>query len=299
MKKMFFSVAIMAAAVSVMASCGNKSGNAGEAQADSTAVEGEAAPELTAMGSWDYPEGSAIENAEEISVVLFPNSWKSCIDEGKDPASTNHIYYNCNFVKAGDTQSTIKHFSDEYDIPNSLIIPFYKGVTAKKGDIVLTWWQSGSGMQRAIVTDASNPAEPKVCYLDLSFKGDGTGFSEKHENETLKPNSFIVLEEGKWMPGAEIVITEGTDEKLATIINCTDDKVLYSGFASHVGVAKKSDCRLLPLNPGVAAGQTVKANFVGKLRPDYKVKKVDAAKGRVCVERDGKEEFVSFFEVSK
>ena len=299
MKKMFFSVAIMAAAVSVMASCGNKSGNAGEAQADSTAVEGEAAPEMAAMGSWDYPEGSAIENAEEISCVLFPNSWKSSIDEGKDPASTNHIYYNCNFVKAGDTQSTIKHFSDEYDIPNSLIIPFYKGVTAKKGDIVLTWWQSGSGMQRAIVTDASNPAEPKVCYLDLTFKGDGTGFSEKHENETLKPNSFLVLEDGKWMPGAEIVITEGTDEKLATIINCTDDKVLYSGFASHVGVAKKSDCRLLPLNPGVAAGQTVKANFVGKLRPDYKVKKVDAAKGRVCVERDGKEEFVSFFEVSK
>lgn len=299
MKKMFFSIAIMTAAVSVMASCGNKSGNAGEAPADSTAVEGEAAPQMTAMGSWDYPEGSAIENADEISVVLFPNSWKSDIDEGKDPAEDNHIYYNCNFVKAGDTQSTIKHFSDEYDIPNSLIIPFYKGATAKKGDIVLTWWQSGSGMQRAIVTDASNPAEPKVCYLDLNYKGDGTGFSEEHENETLKPNSFIVLEDGKWMPGAEIVVTETTDEVLGVIINATDDKVLYRGFAGHVYVAKKSDCRLLPLNPGVAAGQTVKAEFVGKLRPDYKVKSVDAAKGRVVVEKDGKAEYKSFLEVSK
>lgn len=298
MRKQVLTFTIMAAGLLVVA-CGNKSGNAGEAEADSTVVEGEAAPEMTAMGSWDYPEGSAIENAEEVSVVLFPSSWKKYVDEGKDPASTNHIFYNCNFVKAGETKSTIKHFGDEYDIPNSLIIPFYKGATAKKGDIVLTWWQSGSGMERAIVTDDSNPAEPKVCYLDLGYKGDGTGFSEKHENETLKPNSFIVLENGKWMPGAEIVITEGTDEKLAIIINCTDDKVLYSGFAAHVGVAKKSDCRLLPLNPGVSVGQTVKGNFVGKLRPDYKVKKIDTVKGRVVVEKSGKEEYLSFLEVSK
>lgn len=297
MKKVFLSFAIAAVAAVTMASCGNKSTQNTDGQ-DSTAVA-EETPQISPMGSWDFPEGSAIANAEEISVVLFPNSWKSDIDEGKDPATDTHIYYNCDFVKAGDVQSTIKHFSDEYEIPNSLIIPFYKGATAKKGDIVLTWWQSGSGMQRAIVVDAANPAEPKVHYLDLSFKGDGTGFAEKHDNETLKPNSFIVVKNGEWMSGVEVVITEGTEENLGVIINVADDKVLYRGFAGKVKVAKKSDCRLLPLNPGVAAGQTVKAEFVGKLRPDYKVKKVDAVKGRVWVERDGNEEVKSFLEVSK
>jgi hypothetical protein len=277
--------------------CGNKSAQNTDGQ-DSTAVA-EDVPEMTPMGSWDYPEGSAITNAEDISCVLFPSSWKSDIDEGKDPAPDTHIYYNCDFVKAGDVKSTIKHFSDEYEIPNSLIIPIYKNATAKKGDIVLTWWQSGSGMKRAIVVDASNPAEPKVHYLDMDFKGDGTGFAEKHDNETLKPNSFVVLKSGEWMPGNEIVITDGTDEILGTIINANDDKVLYMGFAGKMKVAKKSDCRVMPLNPGVSAGQTVKAEFVGKLRSDYKVKKVDATKGRVWLEKDGREEIKSFLEVSK
>lgn len=296
MKKLLLSFAITAVAATMVA-CGNKSNQNADGQ-DSTAVADDV-PEMTPMGSWDYPEGSPIANAEEISCVLFPSSWKSDIDEGKDPAPDTHIYYNCDFVKAGDVRSTVKHFSDEYEIPNSLIIPFYKNATAKKGDIVLTWWQSGSGMQRAIVTDASNPAEPKVHYLDLDFKGDGNGIAEKHDNETLKPNSFIVLKDGEWMPGNEVIITEGTDQNLGTIINVTDDKVLYKGFAGKVKVAKKSDCRVMPLNPGVAVGQDVKAEFVGGLRPEYKVKKIDTVKGRVWVERDGKEEIKSFLEVSK
>ena len=296
MKKNFLSFAIVALAAGMMASCGNKSANTEGEAADSTAVEEE---KMAAMGTWEYPEGSAIENAEEISCVLYASSWKRSIDENKDPAAGTHIFYRADLVKAGDPQSTIKSISDEYDIPNSLIIPIYKNPTAKKGDIVLTWWQSGSGMQRAIVTDASNPAEPKIDYLDLNFKGDGEGLAEKNADEQLKPNSFVVLKDGEWQPGQTIVITESTEQLLGTIINIADDKILYEGFAGRVKVAKKADCKLMPLNPGVKAGDEVKAEFVGKLRPGYTVKSVDAAKGRVAVERDGNVEYKSFLEVSK
>ena len=197
MKKVLFSFVVLAAAAA-MTACGNKNAKNVEGQ-DSTAVAAEeAAPQMAPMGTWDYPEGSALADAENISVLLYPHSWKKDIDAGKDPASDIAIYYNCNLVKAGDVQSTIKTLSDEYDIPNSLIIPIYKDATAKKGDIVLTWWQNGSGMQRAIVVDAANPAEPKIHYLDLQFKGDGTGTAEKNDNQTLKPNSFIVLKNGEW-----------------------------------------------------------------------------------------------------
>ena len=300
MKKVLFSFAIAAVAVA-FASCGNKSAQNAEGQ-DSTAVAGEAeaASKMAPMGSFDYPEGSAFENAENIACVMYPNSWKSDMEKGKDFATDNCVYYNCDLKQAGDVQSTVKHFSDEYDIPNSLLIPIYKDVTAKKGDIVLTWWQSGSGLQRAMVTDASNPAEPVVHYLDLNFKGDGEGYAEKHDNEKLKPNTFVVLKNNEWMPGAEILYNDGKDENFGTIINVAGDKVLYRGFAGFMKAVKKSDCRLLPLNPGVAVGQTVQAESTGRLRPEFKVKKIDAAKGRIWVEDKFKKEHVkSFLEVVK
>ena len=111
-------------------------------------------------------------------------------------------------VEAGEKASKVKAVVDVDEVPNSLLIPIYKGATAKKGDIVLTWWQSGSGMERAIVTDDSDPTQPKVHYLDLSYKGDGSGFAEKHDNEQLKPNSFVVLNDGEWQPGAPLAVKD-------------------------------------------------------------------------------------------
>lgn len=251
------------------------------------------------MGSWNYPVGSPIKNADGISVVLFPNSWKRAVSEKKDPAKEMTIYYRTDFVRAGDKMSVIRNFGDEYEIPNSLIIPIYKGAKAKKGDIVLTWWQSGSGMQRAIVVDAKNPEEPCVHYLDLDYKGDGSGLAEKRHNEQLKPNSFVVLKEGEWMPGAQVSVAEGTDLMCGTIINVTDDKVLYAGFAGTLYVARKVDCKLLPLKPAFSSGNEVKADWVGKFRPGYKVKKIDKKIGRVWLEKDGHEEVKSIFEVMK
>lgn len=248
-------------------------------------------------GSWNYPVGTAIADADGVSVVLFPNNWKRSIDDGKDPAKEMMIYYSTDFVKAGEQMSTIRNFGDEYDIPNSLIIPFYKGAKAKKGDIVLTWWQSGSGMQRAIVIDDKNPEEPIVHYLDLNYKGDGSGMAEKYDNERLKPNSFVVLKDGAWMPGMQIMVAEGTNQMVATIINATADKVLYMGFAGSLYVARKADCKLLPLKPSFSTGKEAKADFAGKYRPGYKVKKFNKKIGRVWVERDGDTKIMSIFEV--
>ena len=77
-------------------------------------------------------------------------------------------------------------------------------------------------------------------------------------------------------------------------------KALDATLEAIVKAVKKSDCRLLPLNPGVSAGQTVQAEFTGRLRPDFKVKKVDAAKGRIWVEdKYNKETVKSFLEVVK
>ena len=61
MKKVLFSFVVLAAAAA-MTACGNKNAKNVEGQ-DSTAVAAEeAAPQMAPMGTWDYPEGSALEH---------------------------------------------------------------------------------------------------------------------------------------------------------------------------------------------------------------------------------------------
>ena len=155
-------------------------------------------------------------------------------------------------------------------------------------------------MQQAIVTDASNPAEPTISYLTLSFKGDGTGIAEKDQDQ-LKPNSFIVLSDGKWEPGQPIIVKKDGDENLGIILNMDGDKILWQGFASKVYVSKKSDCRLMPLKPAINVGDKVKYEFVGELRDGATVTKYDANIGRVWVKKENsdKEEIKSIFEIEK
>ena len=248
--------------------------------------------------TWDFPEGQPIADADKVSYVLYSHKYGSCQEEGKDPANDVHIFYKGTLLEAGDVQSKVKETAKEETLPNSLLVPIYEGAKAKVGDVVLTWWQSGSGMQRAIVTDASDPAEPKVDYLDLNYKGDGTGIAEKDADEKLKPNSFNVLEDGKWMPG--MPICAGDEKRVGTILSVTDDKVLYEGFAGKVYAEKKSNCKLLPLNPSISAGDKVEADFVGKFRDGYTVTKVDKKIGRVWLkDENGKEEIVSILSVKK
>jgi len=73
-------------------------------------------------------------------------------------------------AKPGNEYSVIDFiFDDDTEIPNYMIIPIRPDESAKVGDIVLTWWQSGSGMKRAIVTNASDPTAPEVNYIDIEW----------------------------------------------------------------------------------------------------------------------------------
>ena len=299
MKKNFMMIAIAATAVFTMAACGNKT-DKGEG-ADSTATEQSAEAKFGPMGTWDFPQTlGALKDVDNIEYVLFPGYYTQAMEKGEDPAKETNIYYSAKIVEAGDTNTKVKAVVDVDEIPNSLLIPIYKGATAKKGDIVLTWWQSGSGMQQAIVTDDSNPAEPKISYLTLNYKGDGTGIAETKQDQ-LKPNSFIVLSDGKWEPGQPIVVKKDGDENLGIILNMDGDKILWQGFASKVYVSQKSDCRLMPLKPAVNVGDKVKYEFVGELRDGATVTKYDASIGRVWVKKENsdKEEIKSIFEIEK
>ena len=299
MKKIYF-FAALAFSITVFASCTNGKNKGENKDGDSTeqnVTKSEESEKIGPMGSLTMAEGSALEDVDNIEYVLYPSNYQSYMEEGKDINNATAIYYKTTIADAGENNTKLSDKEIRY--PNNLLIPIYKDAKAKKGDVVLTWWQSGSGMQRAIVTDDSDPTMPKVHYLDLSFKGDGSGFAENHDNEQLKPNSFVVLKNGEFQQGAPIVVNEDGKKSKGVLVKVDGDKVLYLAFASALKETNKSAVKVIPIKPNYSVGDNVKGVFVGSFSKDYKVTKIDYKIGRVWVKNDNEETVLSILEVMK
>lgn len=299
MKKIYF-FAALAFSITVFASCTNGKNKSENKDGDSTeqnVTKNEEGKKIGPMGSFTMAEGSALEDVDNIEYVLYPSNYQSYMEEGKDINNATAIYYKTTIADAGENNTKLSDKEIRY--PNNLLIPIYKDAKAKKGDVVLTWWQSGSGMQRAIVTDDSDPTMPKVHYLDLSFKGDGSGFAENHDNEQLKPNSFVVLKNGEFQQGAPIVVNEDGKKSKGVLVKVDGDKVLYLAFASALKETNKSAVKVIPIKPNYSVGDNVKGVFVGSFSKDYKVTKIDYKIGRVWVKNDNEETVLSILEVMK
>jgi hypothetical protein len=228
----------------------------------------------------DFPKGNII--AQEGDYVLTPSlTWQ--IDATKNgPESQTFIFYSAKMSEPGNEYSVIDFiFDDDTEIPNYMIIPIRPDESAKVGDIVLTWWQSGSGMKRAIVTNASDPKAPEVNYIDIDWnnpaKTDDVGIGQK--TEKIEPNTFHVLK-NKWEAGTSVAVKVNNDYKVATIVNVSGDKVLTIGWAGIMKIYDKNDCVALDIIPNVKVGDEIQAPWVGKF-VNTKVVKVDKKFGRV------------------
>lgn len=292
------SLILFAAAAFAFASCGNKTdgaaGSGDSTNADSTEVaEAAGADDNYNDFPWDFPKDIEIPEMEADQYYLAPyTSYPNAVKEKKDLTEQVLIFYSDKYKETVDGKVN-------GNTPTSLCIPLPNGETAKKGDILLTWWQSGSGLERAYVIGGT-AEEPKVVYLDLNYTGDGTGFAEKESNiNDLKPNSFKVLTDGKLEPGAPIVYNEDGKWKTGTCVNVADGKVILIGFASHVYAVKEADVKVIPLKPQYKVGDSVMAKFVDTMADGYKVTKIDESCGRVWVEKNGREEPKAIIEVCK
>lgn len=305
MKKTVYlcAAALMTAAVA----CGGAQNNQNEQQEQTQEQATEQTEEVAEEPAkekgfpWDYPEGIKAEGLEAGQTVLSIHSfYPKKLKESDDPANETYIFYNATLVSVGETTSVVKSFGEDIEMPNSLIIPIPKDQKAKNGDIILTWWQSGSGMERAIVTDAKKATEPKIDYLDMDWTEDGKGFANSHANEQIKPNSFVVLQNNVWQPGQSFVVTGDESNALYIVISCTDTKVLGSGFAGKIAAFDRSQCTLIPLNQQFNAGDEFKGEFVGKLKPGFKVVKVDNKIGRIwCKDNFDSDKILSILQALK
>lgn len=287
-KKIFIASVVMASLVS----CGGgeesheeNTENATEEVATTEETEEAEEAEVSQIDPFkDFPE-VGFSGAEGEFVLTPSKNWQE--DATRDGADkTTFIFYKAKMAKPGAEYSTVDFtFDGEVEIPNYMIVPIKANQTAKKGDILLTWWQTGSGMQRAIVVDDANPAEPVVNYLDLDWDNpatndDGVGIGQA--TYQIKPNTFHALT-SKWDVGTTVAVKDGSDFKAATIISISGDQVLTIGFAGKMAMYNKADCTPIDVNPNVKEGDDVQAPWVGKFI-NTKVVKVDKKMGRVWVD---------------
>jgi hypothetical protein len=297
--KTFFQLLMLSsfvAMVMIAPSCGGgeKTDGNDSLKTDSVITDGPA-PGVLPL---DYP---VIEttNAKAGEFVLAPSRefLNNAFEKGCDYAT--FIFYSFPMLTPGAKESKLSSFSDTVVMPNSLIIPIPANQTAIVGDIILTWWQSGSGMMRAIVVNADNPSEPVVKYLDLDWDNPATnsdGVSIGQMDEAIKPNTFVRIN-GDWEPGTAVAVNDNGSYKHAQIINVSGDKVLLCGFAGKLSVANKADCKPVPVYTIYNVGDEVWVPHIGSFTKG-KIKKTDKKVGRYWVEIEfagSKEEIVVAF----
>jgi len=190
----------------------------------------------------------------------------------KDPSSENVIFYTQTMKTPQSKESVLTStFDGDYDMPNSLIVPIPAGQVAEKGDVVLTWWQSGSGMILAKVLEGGET--PFVTYLEPDFE---------IEDANLKANSFVKLT-GDFMPGAPVIVKDGEDFKYEVMISNSNGDILTQGFAGFIYVREKSNTTVINPYQTYEVGEEIYVPVINSYDPGVIVS-YDEERGSMEVE---------------
>lgn len=233
-----------------------------------------------------FPDTTTTAKAGEYVLTPSYNWLVEARDKGADKVT--FIFYTSKLREPGATHSRVESFGTVSLIPNYMLIPLAAGGRARAGDIVLSWWQTGSGMKRCYVVKADNEATPEVVYLDIDWTNPARGRDGKplaQSVDKLKADSFVKLTDA-FAPGTTVAAPgtrrAGQWDKW-NVITASGGKVLALGFAGRMAILEKSACRPLPVKPRVSPGDTVQVPFVGTF-VQGRVLKVDPAFGRVACE---------------
>lgn len=268
-KKQLFPSIILIIFILSIASCKNSSNeNNNNSDTDSVSVNTEVSDNKTGKIHLDFPAVSTTAKAGDY--VLAPSL--SFLEDALSGEGSTFVFYSRKCVEVGEKTSLLEEIGKQVEIPNSLIVPIPAGETVSNGDIVLTWWQSGSGMTRAIITDATNAESPKAIYLDI----------DDIEEEQLQSNTFTKIT-SELQAGTSIAYKDGNQYNHYQVIRIEGSKVLAMGWAGKLSVLDKSGCIAIPVNPELEKGEKVQVPNIGSYT-NGTVKKYDKKTGRAIVE---------------
>ncbi len=227
----------------------------------------------------DFPKVETTAKAGEYVIVPSYNWIKDAAEKGVD--STMFIWYVQKMAQPDKENSEVQFMQERKKVPNAYVVAIPPGQKAKNGDVILTWWQTGSGMNRAIVVDDKDPIAPIVRYLDIDYdnpaKSRDNVTTIGKMDEKIVPDSFFKIKE--WDAGTTVAIQDGANLKKGQVIRVAGDKVLVLQSVGKLKVYPKSACKPVPVVPNVKDGDRVKVPFVGTFK-DATVSKVDAKIGR-------------------
>ena len=240
------------------------------------------APETPAVNTleagevpYDFPKVSV--QGQDGQFALVPS--REFLDRAiADNGEGTYIYYGATITTAASPESTVESLAGtSFSMPNSLIIPIQAGQKAKKGDILLGHWESGSGMQRAIVIGGTE-TEPVVRYLDIDYDNP-SGWGQK--DDTWKADRFTVLTK-PWQVGTTTACGEGDERKHGILTASSGSRLLVSGFAGSISAHDRTECVSLTPSGSFEDGATVWVPVVGSYVQGT-VSRTDAETGRVFV----------------
>ncbi|MBX3130743.1 MAG: hypothetical protein KF718_28755 [Polyangiaceae bacterium] len=241
----------------------------------------------------EFPNGALA--AKPGAFVLAPT--EQTLDEALrlGVEQQTFVYYGARMDAVGPEASRVSFLPGRAaTLPNALILPASGSADAKPGDIVLTAWASGTGLQRAIVVEGG--ATPKVRYLDLAHDHP-SGFGQR--DDTLPAGSYRVLTE-LGAPGTTVACEDGRRTTRWIVVGRAADKLLGLGFAGRLRVFAGSACAPVPLVPRLKVGDAARVPLIGAFTPG-KVVRVDTKVGRVAVRvaqgKDEREHVIGFANV--
>jgi len=299
-----FATLALASFAVFQSACGRRS-NDGDARRDDWAVSKSAAGRASAESTPTRPPGalpfefpSVVLAAKKGDFVLAPS--KNWIDEAFIEGVENQtfIYYGAFLSAVGQKESKLRTLSGQNaTIPNALILAVGRGGSANPGDVVLTAWASGSGLQRAIVVQGGSPTKPKVRYLDIDLENP-SGWGQR--DDELPEDTFRVLTRPDEL-GTTVACKDGERKLRFVLVAEAGDKWLGLGFAGKLRVLDRKECTPVPIVPKLKTGDKVFVPVIGTF-VDAKVKKIDAATGRVWVAHEfggvAKEEAIGYTNVA-
>jgi hypothetical protein len=234
------------------------------------------------------------DNVFAVNMKLVNNAVK----EGKTTFGTQYLF--AQIEEVGKKESKI-NFVDVYAVPNAGIVVIPKGQNVKVGDIVAGKW--AVNLTRAIVTDVSNPKEPKANFIGIDWNNPAKAEDRKtgigQFEYTLKENEFMLISKD-FDPGSACAVKDNGKWKHMNIFNSVGDMVMGTIFVNFTAV-KKSDCVAIPLKTNYKVGDSVWAPWVGTMSKG-KITNVNAKMGRYTIKFDESskgEKVIAFGDVIK
>lgn len=270
--------------------CGLLCASCKETEEVAPAVAGSAAPTSAAASSaparrrrapGDNPFGFASLplQARAGDYALVPS--KTAIDGAFEQGASEQtfVYLGAHLEEISDRESRVRWLTQQQAfVANALIVPIRGQERAKPGDVVLTSWASGSGLQRAIVVSGGSSESPQVRYLDFVIEDTP---ARADEVDTLPPNTFHVLRK-PGEPGTTLACVRDNRAEHLVLIKRASPRILGLGFAGRLHVLEERQCVPAPIAPAVALGDAVFVPHVGRFWP-AQVEKIDRPSGRVHV----------------